>query len=369
MKESRIEHDAGSTSNAEPSFQYCAASEGPQLSSAYRELRKSVERAGLLDRQYAYYTRTVLLSWGMLMLGLVFLRIARQHGLYLLDAVYLAFVFGQIGYLGHDGAHGEIFREWGKNHVFCLFHGNLLLGLSTGWWSRKHNLHHSNPNCITLDGELEIAGLAFTEEEALNRQGFMRVLARYQAFTFFPLLALTALGLRVGSAQFLARAKPRHFLGEAILCCLHFALYGWLVFASLGALRGIMFVIVHQVLFGLYMGSVFAPNHKGMPMLKRGAEVDFLHKQVITARNINPGRIADYWYGGLNYQIEHHLFPSMPRNRLREARQIVKAFCAAHDIPYVETGVFQSYVEILRYLHGVSRGLRDTTTPIGNTLV
>lgn len=365
MKESRIEHDEASMSRGEPSFQFCAPSEGPHLSSGYRKLKKSIEQAGLFDRQYAYYARTVLLSWGMLVVGLAFLRIARQHSLYLLDAVYLAFVFGQLGYLGHDGAHGEIFREWAKNRVFCLFHGNLLLGLSTNWWSRKHNLHHSNPNCVTLDGELEIAGLAFTEEQALNRQGFMRLLAGYQAFTFFPLLALTALGLRVESAQFLARTRPRNFIVEGFLCCLHFALYGWVVFSSLGALRGSVFIVVHQVLFGLYMGSVFAPNHKGMPMLKSGTEMDFLLKQVVTARNIKPGRITDFWFGGLNYQIEHHLFPSMPRNRLREARQIVKAFCMAHGIPYAETGVLQSYAEILRYLHRVSRALREPTRPPG----
>src|SRR5260370_6522942 len=227
----------------------------------------------------------------------------RQHGLYLLDAVSLAFVFGQLGYLGHDGAHGEIFREWSKNHIFCLIHGNLLLGLSTSWWTRKHNLHHSNPNCIALDGELEIAGLAFTEEQALSKEGLTRVLPKYQAFTFFPLLALTALALRVESARFLVRARPRHLFAEVLLACSHFAFYGWLVFSSLGALRGIVFMIVHQVLFGLYMGSVFAPNHKGRPMLKSGTEVDFLHKQVITARNIAPGLITDYWYGGRYYQI------------------------------------------------------------------
>jgi len=326
-----------------------------------------VERAGLFERQYDYYARTVLMIWGMLVLGVVILPIARLHGLYLLDAIYLAFVFGQVGYLGHDGAHGEIFRERSKNHIFCLIHGNLLLGLSTSWWTRKHNLHHSNPNCITLDGELEIAGLAFTEEQVRNRKGLMRVLTKYQAFTFFPLLALTALALRVESAQSLVRTRPRHLIAEAVLACSHFALYGWFVFSSLGVLQGVVFTIVHQVLFGLYMGSVFAPNHKGMPMLESGTELDFLHRQVITARNIAPGVVTDYWYGGLNYQIEHHLFPSMPRNRLREARRIVKAFCIANEVPYAETGVLSSYCEILRYLHGVGRPLRVTTTHVGNS--
>jgi fatty acid desaturase len=343
---------------SDPSFQFCSPSNGPLKSNQYRELKKSIQAAGLFDRQYGYYARTALLSWTLLVLGFALLPWAGSHGVYLIDAVFLAFVFSQFGYLGHDGAHLEVFSEWRNNYIFCLIHGNFLLGMSTGWWTRKHNLHHSNPNCISLDGELEIAGLAFTPEIALHREGFMRAAAKYQAYTFFPLLALTIIALRVESALFLFRAKSRHALLEASLVVAHFILYGWFVFSVLGMKRGLLFILVHQVLFGLYMGLVFAPNHKGMPMLENGGEIDFLHKQVITARNVFPGRMTNYCYGGLNYQIEHHLFPSMPRCHLRKAREIIKPFCLAHSIPYAETGILQSYGEILKYLNDISIEVR-----------
>lgn len=67
---------------------------------------------------------------------------------------------------------------------------------------------------------------------------------------------------------------------------------------------------------------------------------------------------TDFWYGGLNYQIEHHLFPNMPRNKLKEAQPIVRAFCKEHAIAYAETSMLQSYREILRFLHQVSAPLR-----------
>jgi fatty acid desaturase len=365
MAASPIEDQEISSLSSEPSFQFCTPSEAPHLSSKYKELRNSIDKAGLFARQYCFYAKRILLTWCLLVLALVLLPMTRDHCLYVVDAVCLAFVFGQLGFLGHDGAHGEIFRKWRHNHLFCLIQGNFLMGLSTGWWAQKHNLHHSNPNCITLDGELEIAAVAFTEEQALSRQGFMRVLAKYQAWTFFPLLTLTALALRVESVQFIARSRPRYYFAEAFLLASHFALYGWFVFSALGFLRGTIFVLVHQILFGLYMGSVFAPNHKGMPMLKSGGRLDFLNKQVITARNITPGVIADFCYGGLNYQIEHHLFPSMPRNRLREARKIVEPFCRAHGIPYAETGTLQSYHRILQYLNNVSLAVRGAETRPG----
>jgi fatty acid desaturase len=302
----------------------------------------------------------------MLALGVALLPVTRGHGLYLLDAVYLAFVFGQIGFLGHDAAHRAIFREQWKSTVFCIVHGNLLLGMSYGWWTHFHNKHHRNPNCADLDGDLEIAGLAFTKEQALKRHGVLRLVTKYQAYTFFPFLALTALGLRVNSVQALLHANVRHRLAEAFFAGAHAVLYCWFVFSSLGGRRGALFILLHQMLFGLYLGSAFAPNHKGMLMWGSHAPLDFLRKQILTARNVTPGVMTDFWYGGLNYQIEHHLFPSMPRNRLREAREIVMAFCRAHAISYTETGVMRSYRDILRYLHNISGTFQKATPHDGD---
>ncbi len=79
---------------------------------------------------------------------------------------------------------------------------------------------------------------------------------------------------------------------------------------------------------------------------------------MVTARNVRGNRLTDFWYGGLNYQIEHHLFPSMPRQNLKHAQALVRSFCAAHAIPYHETGMLRSYREILQYLHAIGAPLR-----------
>ena len=115
----------------------------------------------------------------------------------------------------------------------------------------------------------------------------------------------------------------------------------------------------NRMLGGIYMGSVFAPNHKGMPMLDKDTELDFLHQQVLTARDVQGSPLADFWYGGLNYQIEHHLFPNMPRNNLKKSQPIVRSFLKEKGIPYHETGVWQSHKDILGFLHEVSAPLRQ----------
>jgi fatty acid desaturase len=124
-------------------------------------------------------------------------------------------------------------------------------------------------------------------------------------------------------------------------------------------LQALLFIAVHRGLFGTYMVSIFAPNHKAMPLLERDSKVDFLRRQVLTSRNVIAHPITDFWYGGLNYQIEHHLFPRLPRNKLREAQPIIRGFCLDHSIAYHETSVFQSYKEILQHLHEVGTPLRE----------
>jgi len=174
----------------------------------------------------------------------------------------------------------------------------------------------------------------------------------------FPLSFLQALGMHAKSLRFLTKKKAKSTLTEALFMGAHFALYFGLLFSVLEPLLAVLFVVVHCGLFGTYMVSIFAPNHKAMPLLEQDSQVDFLSRQVLTSRNVFAHPITDFWYGGLNYQIEHHLFPSMPRNKLREAQPIVKDFCSAHFIAYHETSVLQSYREILQHLHEVGAPLR-----------
>lgn len=142
---------------------------------------------------------------------------------------------------------------------------------------------------------------------------------------------------------------------EAGLLAVHIGGYLTAVFVVLSPLQAVVFLVVQQGLFGVYLGSSFAPNHKGMPVVGKDEKVDFLRRQVLTSRDIRGSLLTDLVLGGLNYQIEHHLFPSMPRPNLRHARAPVRAFCAQRGIPYSETGLLASYAQVLRHLHTAGR--------------
>ena len=145
-----------------------------------------------------------------------------------------------------------------------------------------------------------------------------------------------------------------------MLLAVHFLLYVGALLLLLDPLPALAFVAVHQAVFGLYMGCSFAPNHKGMPIIAAHQKLDYLRKQVLTSRNVRGGWLVDQLLGGLNYQIEHHLFPSMPRPNLRHAQQLVRAFCAEHHISYAESGLFTSYVIALRHLQALGAPLRNS---------
>jgi fatty acid desaturase len=234
-----------------------------------------------------------------------------------------------------------------------------LLGISRQWWIDKHNKHHGHPNQMDLDPDVEIPLLAFDEEQALEKRGLARFVVKYQAALIFPLSLLQAISMLRSSIEFLAVKKAKSTLVELLTICAHFALYFALLFSVLEPLQALLFIAIHRGLFGTYLVSIFAPNHKAMPLLDRDSKVDFLRRQVLTSRNVVAHPITDFWYGGLNYQIEHHLFPGMPRNRLRVAQPIIRGFCQEHSIAYHETGVLQSYREILQHLHKVGAPLRE----------
>ena len=324
----------------------------------YLELTRLIKQEGLLEKQRHYYWVKIISTLGLLALSITLMVIVNSLWLHLINAVFLAVVFAQLGFLGHDLGHRQVFTSSRWNDVLGLA-VSFLLGMERTWWVDKHNRHHSNPNQIGLDPDIDIPVLAFSEEEALEKRGFYRLLVKYQSFLFYPMLSLEGgFGLRLAGIQFLMRNRVKYPVTEPLLMGGHFVFYLGLVFLLIPVWQAVAFIIVHQLVFGLYMGSVFAPNHKGMPILDPEDGGSYLERQVLTSRNIRPNRIVNFIYGGLNYQIEHHLFPNMPRNRLGNARAIVRAFCRRYGIPYYETGVIRSQREILEFLHQVSAPLR-----------
>ncbi len=351
-------HDGSSAARRAPPAAHRGPTAGSAAAAEFAQLKARVVRAGLLEkRPGAYVWRFAGVALGLA--GCVaMLVLAKGVGAQLANGALLAFLYAHIGFLMHDAGHRQIFRSAAGNTLTGFVCANLLVGLSLTWWMDKHNRHHANPNDLDADPDVDFPVLAFSEEQALSKPAPWRLIVRYQAVMFFPLLLLEGLSLRAGTIMHLLRGGSRRPWLEAGLLAAHYGLYFGIVFGLLRVGPALAFIAAHQALAGLYSGLVFAPNHKGMPLVERGNRTSFLEQQVLTSRNVRPSPLVDFLYGGLNYQIEHHLFPVLARHQLAPVRKIVREFCGEHGLAYYETGVIQSLREVLSYLHRVSAPLR-----------
>ncbi|MDL4776612.1 MULTISPECIES: fatty acid desaturase family protein [Thermomonosporaceae] len=328
--------------------------------SDFAPLARQVRASGLLDRRIGYYVRAIGLNLGATAAAWAAVAWAGGSWWVVLLAVPLALLSGRTAFLGHDAGHRQIAGSAKANRLLGLLVGNLMLGMGHGWWTDKHNRHHANPNHVGKDPDVGEGVLVWTQEQAekARGRGVFAWIGRHQARLFFPLLLLEGLNLQVNSVLYLRGRSVRDKLVEGGLFALHAAGYLALVFTLLSPGKAVVLILLHQGLFGVHLGSVFAPNHKGMVMPEPGAKLGHLQRQVLTSRNVRGGLAVDWFTGGLNYQIEHHLFPSIPRPNLRKVRPLVREHCAAVGLPYAETGLIDSYRQALAHMHEVGEPLR-----------
>jgi fatty acid desaturase len=329
--------------------------------SEFSELARRIHASGLMRRRYGYYwAKLIALPIVFGLAGTVFV-VVGDSWWQLLVAAGLAVLFTQTAFLGHDAAHRQIFRSGRWNDWTSLVIGDLFVGMSYGWWQHKHTRHHANPNKEGADPDIELPVISFTPEQAAKRRNTVTAWAiAHQGAFFFPILLLEGVSLHASSVRrVLGREHIDRRWVEILFLLIRIGGYLTLVFVVLSPGIAFAFLGVQLGLFGFYMGVAFAPNHKGMPLIPRDLKLDFLRRQVLMSRNVKGTRFLDVALGGLNYQVEHHLFPSMPRPHLRRAAPIIAAYCRERGVMYTQTGLFESYGIVLRYINRVGLGQSD----------
>ncbi|CAN5552345.1 acyl-CoA desaturase [soil metagenome] len=324
----------------------------------YAALAAEIREQGLTRRRPGFYgllLAGLLLAMGLSAAGLV----ALAHSWW---ALLLAPVFGvisaQLGFYGHDATHRQISQRERPSRILGMLAGNLLNGLSYGWWMDKHNAHHAHPNDLESDPDVYAGAVVFDREQASTRTGFTGWVTAHQAWLYLPMLTLEGLNLHASSVRAVLRPGLKHRRTEALLLAINLAAYVVLLALTLTWGQALVFFAVHQVVFGVYLGCSFAPGHKGMPMLGPEQAADPLLRQVLTSRNVRGGPLLSAMMGGLNFQIAHHLFPSLPRPHLRPAQRVVRRFCEEHGVSYEEATVRATYAAVIRHLDDVGADLR-----------
>ncbi|ROS52527.1 acyl-CoA desaturase [Frigoribacterium sp. PhB24] len=340
--------------HAPPGFRPTVAGSPSTPTSTYSTLLTQVRDAGLMRRRTGFYVTAFVLVTACLAGVVTGSALLGDSWFQLLIAAALGVVFTQYAFLAHETAHKQVFESGRASERVGRVLAAGVVGMSYAWWMSKHTRHHGNPNTVGKDPDIAPDVIVFREEDAVGKTGVARWFAHRQGYAFFPILLLEGINLHVTSYKTLVgRGRVDKRWHEIGLITARFGVYLGLLFWLLDPGMAFAFVGVQLGVFGLYMGASFAPNHKGMAMIPEGTRVDFLSKQVLTSRNVGGSALMNVALGGLNFQVEHHLFPSMARPHLRQASVLVKRHCAEHGIPYTETTLWQSYGIVIRYLNRV----------------
>lgn len=304
--------------------------------------------AGLMRTQPAFYRRE--LAVGLLLSGVTLTLLMQLSGPPRgLAAFVLGLVLVRFFFLGHDAAHGQIAASSRANRWLASMLFGAGTGISASWWRARHDQHHAFTNIDGRDPDLVMPPFCSTECQVMAASRPRRWFARRQLYGL-PLVALGGLAAYAGSIVVAGRRQP----AECGLLLAHHALLTAFYIAAAGPWEGLLLTALTRMSFTIYVTLTNATAHKGMVILDPEHALPFLEAQTRTTRNVRGGALTDWLFGGLNYQLEHHLFPRMPRNNLRLAQPIVRAELGRQGLPYSETTPARAYGDVLTRLREVA---------------
>jgi fatty acid desaturase len=328
----------------------------PELGSLRAELRA----AGIFDHREA----RGWLKVGLLIIGitgcLVGMALLGGWSAWFLIPV-AAVLSTSLAMVGHEGSHRSFSKSPTRNALMTYFAFPLFGGLGALYWREKHDrLHHGHPNVEGVDPDIKpfpfVSSRGDHEKSSAGERWFQR---NFQGWAFWPMSLLMALGIRRASIMYVIRYPKKHGFTRSWwleIVCLTAHYIGWLVVPSIvwGPLVGFFVYSTIWALVGVFLALVFAPAHIGLPILAEQRH-DWLH-QLETTRNLELPRIVSIFFIGLDYQVEHHLFPKIPHQK------ITKAWCARHGICYLSVPYLYALCDAARFIGDA--WARDASDPI-----
>ena len=311
----------------------------------FAELKSEMQKANLFRKRTKFYLDYFAISFLGVLLSLYIITLSDSIFIQILNGIFLGVVCMQIGFIGHDACHGQIFKSKILNRILGKFCFGITLGISEEHWYKQHNEHHVEVNHAEHDPDLNIPFI-FDEHQSLERlTKFEKSILPYQHYIFFISMPIWSI-LKIYKVF---RDNIKDFtligFGEILISTLHFAILFYFLFSYLSLVTILFFLIAHFTVVGFYMGFAFAPNHKGEEMTPVDGKISWIN-QITSTRNLHMNWFVYHATGGLNLQIEHHLFPYMPRANYPDAQPIVKKFCQKYSIEYSEMSLWDSIKEI-----------------------
>lgn len=340
----------------------------------YRRLRDELIKMGMFNASPMYYIYKVLSTTAIAAFG-IYLATSTDHFMTnMAGAIVIALFWQQCGWLAHDFLHHQVFKNRVYGDLMGIVVGNIFQGFSVQWWKGKHNAHHAVPNLHASspdahDGDPDIDTmplLAWTKvmADSAKDSKWGRFFIRFQAILYFPILFFARLSWANESLKFvfgksdlkgadIDKANMQYPVLEKLGLIIHYAIL-FSVMYQMPAVNALCFFFLAETMCGLFLALVFGLGHNGMAVYPANERPDFWKLQVTTTRNVTSNPFVDWFCGGLQYQVDHHLFPMLPRHNLAKVHKLVEQFCKEFGVTYHETNMYDGTVEVLTHLSEVS---------------
>jgi len=342
-----------------------------EITLGFRRIQQRLLEEGVFETRWSYYVQ--LVAWlaflfaSAIALAVTSERFAGQH---IFAGFVMGFFWQQCAFLGHDVGHNGVSHVRAKDLASGLVIGNLLTGVGVNWWKHSHNVHHVMCNSVEHDPDIQHMPIfAVTPKIFRDQFGFFssyqerditfdaaaRVLLPYQHWLYYPVMALARFNLYVQSwIRLFSKDKMPYRYHEMVANVLFLAWYITLVATMPGASTAtkLGFTLMSHVVAGLLHVQIclshFAmETYHGHAMKVVDGDDDWYRMQLRTTQDIVCHPLVDWFHGGLQFQIEHHLFPRVPRHNLRYVRSIVKAFCEEQGVVYNEQTWIEAQVQMI----------------------
>lgn len=337
----------------------------------YRDLGERIKAEDLYKCNYWAYAIEVTRYSILFSLTFLFL----NWGWYVASAVCLGAFWHQLVFTAHDAGHMGITHGFHTDTVIGIIVADFFGGLSIGWWKRNHNVHHIVTNAPEHDPDIEhmpfmaVSHRFFTSmrstfyDRVMEYDAVAKFMLRIQPYTYYILLLFGRLNLYRLSWDFLlARRGPTKgpawwhgwFEITGQLCFITWYFYG-VLYKSIpnNSDRLVFFLISHMVPMPVH--AQICLSHFAMSTSDMGPHESFPQKMLRTTMDIECPQWLDFFHGGLQFQVIHHLFPRIPRHNLRRTQKLVQDFCNDVGIPYALYGFVDGNRQVVGTLAEVSR--------------
>ncbi|KAF4367191.1 hypothetical protein CsatB_011613 [Cannabis sativa] len=353
-----------------------------EISKDYRRISNEFTKLGLFEKKGhgIFYTLTCV----AIMLSMVVYGVVKSESIlvHMGCAVVLGMLWIQSAYVGHDSGHYQVMLSPGYNKFAQLLAGNCLTGISIAWWKWTHNAHHIACNSLDYDPDLQhIPVFAVSSKffksitsrfygRELTFDSLSRFMISYQHWTYYPVMCVARVNLFVQTLLLLLSKRPIPNRALNIMGTLVFWTWFPLLVSCLPTWT-------ERTMFVLLSFAVTSVQHVQFTLNHFSADVylghpggnDWFEKQAAGTIDISCSPWMDWFYGGLQFQLEHHLFPRMPRCQLRNISPIVVDLCKKHNLPYRSLSFWDANVSTLKTLRTAALQARDLTNPIPKNLV